>query len=277
MMGFRRGSAAFFAVAVASSAGCSLISGASDLEVDPRIGFEPVALPDSGRDEASVISRPDGGADGASTDSASDAAVDSAVDGGSRIRTVTFESGTLTGAGGVDSVTGGLGQLSIVSGAQALGSMFSMRADKDCSGRVGFADTSELYATFLVRFENIGLATSAILAIGVAPPLSGLELAVDGDEGIQLFLGNNQIATGGGKLTDNNTYRVGIHIRSGNAGVSLVEVFAGAKGAPFGQPVLSVNNRVIGTPRSAAMGIVRGNSRGVFDDLTLDKASMPAP
>lgn len=272
-MGFRRGGTAFFAVAVAFIAGCSLISGASDLEVDPLFGLEPAALSDGGLVEASAIPRPDGGSDGGRTDSASDAAVDA----GSRIRTVTFESAMLTGADGVDSVAGGLGQLTIVSGAQALGSTFSMRSDKDSSGRIAFADTNELYATFLVRFENIGLATSTILAIGVATPLSGLEVAVDNDEGLQLYLGGNQIATGGGKLADNNTYRVGIHIRSGNAGASIVEVFAGAKGAPFGQPALSVNNRVIGTPRSAAIGIVRGNSKGVFDDLTLDKASMPAP
>lgn len=274
-MGSRRACAALLAISatIASAAGCGLISGADDLEIDPLLGSGPGVIPEGGVD-AAVLPRPEAGGNDASVVDAGDAATDGKVDGGTRIRAVTLEGASQTGPFGFDVVSG---PTSLVAGSLALAGSFSLRIDKDAVGRITFADKAEIYATVLVRFENIGLNASTIVSFGGAPFAQVVELSLDNDLGLQLIIGNDVVATGGPNINQNTTYRIGFHVKQGAVGASLAEVFVAPQGLPFGPAAMRTTTRALGAVRSLSVGTLAGNTRSVFDDVIVDSASMPAP
>lgn len=277
VMGPRRVCAALLAISatIASVAGCGLISGADDLEVDPLFGSESGATPEGGVVvEAGVLPRREAGTDGAPVVDARDAAIDGKVDGGTRIRAVTLEGASPTGPFGFDLVSG---PTILVSGGLALAGSFSLRIDKDAFGRVTFPDKAEIYATVLVRFENIGLNTSTIVSFGGATLMPAVELSLDKDIGLQLIIGSDPVATGGPVINQTTTYRIGFHVRQGGVGASLAEVFVAVQGLPFGPPAMRSTARALGAVRSLSVGTLAGNTRSVFDDVIVDSASMPPP
>jgi len=275
-MGFRRAGAAFFAAVLACSAGCGLISGASDLEVDPQFGAAPPFEPDGGLVEASPIPRLD-----AAADAASDANVDAAADGSSRVRVMSFESGSLTGAQGGDSV---MGSPQIATGAGTLAGLFSARFEERVSFvQANFSPLDDLYATYLVRFDNIGLGTVVMAQVSSAPvPFGGggsLQFGLDAVEKnlIAVSSGDATIATGG-RVTQGPVYRVGLHLRQGNAGVGVIEVFVALRGVAFGPPVITIKNRAVGRSQAFSIGnLADGNLKATYDDVILDRAAMPPP
>lgn len=275
-MGSRRGCAAILAISatIASAAGCHLISGADDLEVDPLFGLAPGAAPEGGGFTDAAPPRLDGGASDAPVVDAADAALDGRVDGGTRIRTVTLEGASQTGPFGFDTLSG---QTNLVTGSLALGGAYSLRVDKDSFARIDFADKAELYATVIVRFENLGLNTSTIASFGAAGFNPVVELALDDTTGLQLFIGTAQVAMGGPSINQNITYRIGFHLKQGGVGAAVAEVFVAAQGLPFGPAAMRTTSRALGAVRSMSVGSMNGTARGIFDNVLVDSAAMPSP
>ena len=274
-------------VSTTALVGCALISGAGDLSVGP--------LDDHGGvPEASVVdldgaSTSDGtkpGPDGSQgpTDGAT-ATGDAKMpgdggDAGGRLREVTFEDGTLLGVHGGDSL---VGNPFLATGLSALAGNDSMRTDKGASGiEVDFAPVSELYATALVRFENLGLGTSTVFEF--VPELGGSPAQVLVEDGggnstpLLLAVGGT-VMDSGGIVGENTLLRVGFHLRQ-DASTSLVEVFLAPTGAAFGQPVISTATTRQGRTTRVRMGILDNNgtnTKATFDNLLLDTLAMPAP
>ena len=255
---------------------CNLISGAGDLEVDPRVGLVPAVLPEGGSVvDATLPQVRDGGRDGSVVVDAADARVDAQVDGGTRIRAVTFEGGSQTGAFGFDTVSG---QTNLVLGIQALGGAVSFRTDKESFGRITFSDKSELFTTFLVRFENLGLNTSTIVSFGGTPIFSPtIDVSVDEVNGFALLIGGDRVDTSATTPAEGVAYRIGVHIKAGAVGASVVQGFFAPKTGAFGAPIMESSARAVGPLLSISLGSIQGNSRAVYDDMIVDSASMPPP
>lgn len=269
-------------VSTTALVGCALISGAGDLTVGP--------LDDHGAPDASAL-----GLDGASTSDGMTPGPDGSVgptdgatgdakkpgdggDAGGRLREVTFEDGTLLGVHGGDSM---VGTPFLVTGLNALSGNDSMKTDKGTSGiEVDFAPVSELYATALVRFENLSAGLSTVFEF--SPELGGstaqIQVQDSGRPGTPLLLAvGGTVLDSGGIVAQNTPLRLGFHLRQ-DATSSLVEIFLAASGAAFGQPVMSTAISRLGRTRAVRMGVLDNagtNTKAVFDDLLLDTLAMP--
>jgi len=267
-------------VATAALAGCALISGAGDLTVGPT-DDGGAAETSSGGDGATT---PDGtmpGADG-SVGPIDGSTIDAKKpgdggDGGTRLREVTFEDGTLLGIHGGDSMFGN--NVFLATGLSALAGNDSMRVDKGIAGvQVDIAPVDELYATCLVKFENLDLSSSTAFVIVPEPGGVAAELQVEGKDGpFQLVIGGTAMATGG-MAKQGTAFYVGFHVRQ-DLSSSLVEVFVTDTGVPFGGPIMTATVPRLGRTAGVRMGVLAGggNTRAVFDDLLLDSASLPVP
>lgn len=276
------------AVVVSTTAlvGCALISGAADLSVGPLDGgggggsdASAIDLDGASTSDATVSSDGSvGPTDGAVVDAKGDGG-----DAGGRLREVTFEDGALLGIHGGDSLIGN--NALITTGLNALSGMDSMRVDRGSSGiEVDFAPVSELYATALVRLENLSAGLSTIFALVPEAGGSTAEIEVDGANGnstpLLLAVGGS-VMDSGGIVASNTLLRVGFHLRQ-DASTSLVQVFLAAKGSAFGQPVISTTLPKLGRTIGVRMGILDSSAssntaKATFDDLLLDELAMPAP
>jgi hypothetical protein len=274
------------AVAAATAlAGCALISGAGDLSVGPLEDGDG----DGGALEGSVValdgattSDAPGGTDGSvgPTDGAAGDAKKpgDGGDAGGRLREVTFEDGSLLGVHGGDSM---VGTPFLATGLTALAGNDSMKIDKNTSGiEVDFAPVGELYATALVRVENLSVGVSTGLEF--IPELGGSTAQIQVEAGggastpVLLAVGGT-VVDSGGVVAQNTIYRLGFHLRH-DATTSLVEIFVAASGAAFGQPVISTTIATLGRTKAVRMGVLDNggtNTRAIFDNLLLDTLAMP--
>lgn len=266
----------------AALAGCALLSGAGDLTV-----ADAPPANSGGTDGASVGL--DGGATGSdgamgdvdgSTGSTDGALADAGGgEGGSRLRNVTFEDGTLLGLHGGDST---FGQPSLV-GFGALAGNNSMRVDKNGQTggiQVGFAPVDELFATALVRLENLTNGPLAMFAFDPQPGGVTVELRFSDVGPLSLVVGGNVVGSGG-DVGDNSTHRIGFHLRQ-DATSSFVEVFVATNATgPFGPAAIATTTVKLGPTIAARMGGLEipsgAGNKVLFDNLILDTLSMPAP
>ena len=264
-------------------AGCALISGAGDLSVGPLDdnGGAPEAST-AALDGASTSDGTKPGLDGSQgpTDGAANDAKTpgDGGDAGGRLREVTFEDGTLLGIHGGDST---VGTPFLAMGLSALSGNDSMRTDKGAAGiEVDFAPVSELYATALVRFDNLGVGLSTVFEFIPEPGGSIAQIRVQDGGGTPLLLAvAGSVVDSGGIIDSNKLLRLGFHLRQ-DASSSVVEVFLVPNGAPFGQAVMSTTIPRLGRTTAVRMGILDNNgtnTKVTFDDLLLDSASMPLP
>ena len=274
--------AALAVVSTSALVGCALLSGAGDLTVADGDGG-------GGGGEAGAVVGPDGSVASDGSDPGADGGVgpgDGAPadatppptdggDGGTRLRDVTFEDGTVLGVHGGDSMFG-IGVL-LATGLNALSGKDSLRVDHSASGiLVGFAPVSELYATCLVKYENIDLTYTTSFTF--VPEASGVPAEVHAssqNNAIELFVGGSLVGSGG-FLKMGQTLRLGFHLRQ-DATSSFVELFMADKGAALGTPIVSAHVTNLGRTAGVRMGVLdtSGNNKATFDDLLLDTAALP--
>ncbi|MEA2746173.1 MAG: hypothetical protein QOI41_316 [Myxococcales bacterium] len=267
MMGLGRALAAAGAIALT---GCALISGAADLHVGEAIDGDEggAALPDG----APTPREPTGGPDGSLPDPAPDASAP-ASDSGTRIREVTFESGSLTGLNGGDSVVG----LPRVTTFDAIDGTRSMEVDNDNSyleTSVGTVD--ELYATYLVRLVDLNLGDTTVTRLVAASGGAPIDITLSKDRA-SLRVGGMPLNGFFPINNSNGIFRFGIHFRAGT-GNGVVELFVAPRGIAFSGPVVSSSTLTLGRVTAVRLGIIGGGNVTLdFDDLFLDRASMPVP
>jgi hypothetical protein len=257
-------------VAASLLAGCALISGAADLEVGALPSDSP-EVDAGGVVEASLPPRPDASADGPVAIVLDGALPDGAPS--TRLREVTFESGVIKGKDGADQTSGS----PLIESFSPVAGKHSARLDKDDAIEVDFAPVPEIYATFLVRFENIGLGTEVFLRIGTATTLD-VEIAPgNAAAAVQVHVGPVVLGPGGSLNDSGQTYRMGIHLRQ--VGTSTgVEVFVAARGAAFGVAAVAGSVGNAGKLHSLQLGAIKGgNIKSVVDDILIDTVAMPPP
>jgi hypothetical protein len=263
-----RASAVAFAIAIAGG-GCGLISGASELHV----GGEAVGTTDGAADldETGVPPGSEAPADAAA--SVFDGAVPPSEAGPTRIRELTFENGKLTGLYGGDSVVG----TPLAKTFSPIDGTYSMLVDNDNSyvqANVGALD--ELYATYLVRYEDLSLGDVVVARFVVENGLPPVDVVASKD-GVALRTAGN-LLNGSVPVNESNAvFRVGVHVRAGT-GNGVVELFAAPRGGAFGAPAVSSTTLTLGRITAVRLGAVgNGNATLDFDDLLLDTGSMPSP
>ncbi len=267
--------------------GCALLSGASDLTVGD-VGGDGAAptttgsgdLEGGGAADGAGMPGVDGGGgrfDAAGGDGDANASPDGG-DGGSRLRNVTFEDGTLTGVHGGDSTFGS----PLLTTAAPIDGTESLTIDKAQAGiQVDVPTLSEVYATALVRVGSLPLS-SDVVVVAFVPESGGTiaELHLEAGAlagGLVLFVGGAPVGMSNAAPT-NVVYRVGFHLRQ-TATSHLIEVYAAPAGTPFGAPFVTS-----AAPLGRTIGIRMGNlsptntsAKLVLDDLLIDTAAMPGP
>lgn len=268
-------------VAAVLLAGCAAISGAADLSIDPNAddagpGTDGAADGGGGADGARSDVGPSD--DGASVDAGPDAPFDAAFDvnldgGPTRLRTVTFENGSLTGTNGADTIAGAP---VLVQGL--LDGVYAMRArDNGELATVTFAEQSEVYVSMIVKLENVGGAGwSTILSIQASgTEVVGLQ-ASDPPNG-QLRLVYGGAAQSATAPIGYSPVRVGLHVKAGAVG--QLEAYVSGTAAPFGAPFVTMSGGAasfVVPVNGVAFGAVANlSARLVVDDIVVDSASFP--
>ncbi len=150
-----------------------------------------------------------------------------------------------------------------------------MRVDKASSVEIDFAPQPEIYATFLVNIDRIGLNSPAFARIDTdTASVLDLELPNNVGAGLQVHAGLDLLGPGGNITDDSTVYRVGIHLRRVGP-QKLIDVFVAPRGALFATPAVSGIVKNVGNLRSIRIGSIVGIVRGVFDQLLVDTAAMP--
>jgi hypothetical protein len=259
-------------LASAMIAGCALISGASDLEVGP-LSASPAAadaaLTDARDDRANAV-------DAAADVAVDAAAVDARVDAGpTRIRDVTFESGSLMGPDGVDRVQGG----AVLRTGSPLDGMASADVKKDglvpAILGVDFPNAEpELFVSLLFRLDaNLG-KTAVFLRMTLAAPGDTVTVGlVDGR--LALTAGKAVLGTSD-RLLNGTVYRLALHVREG-AGNAVVQ----ASLAPNKVADATFASSAVQTlGRTTAIDLGQIDSLEIepaLDNLRLDRALPPPP
>jgi hypothetical protein len=279
-MGARRAksvSAAVTALACGALVGCALVSGAADLTIGDVGG--------GGGGEAGGIDA-SGAVDGASPDAPPpdgallDAPSDGPLDGGSRLKDITFENGSLIDpVTGADSVTG---TPTLLTAVDSISGSFSMEVSTDVAYLTeNFPNSPELYVSFLIAVDPGTSITPIIIArINAAAGGAGaIDLGMAGaGRSLAIAQGTSTVIAGGSLPNDDVVYRVGIHLKSGAPGASVVELFVAQAKDPFGASVVRVTTLSIGTLAAMKLGAVTGSgAKLIVDDLRIDRAAFAAP
>jgi len=255
-------------------AGCSLLTGASDLEVG---SFPDDAAPNAAVSDAARDANPPRSETGAPDGAVPDGTV---VDGdaATRLRTVTFENGALTGALGADTEIGAPTLQSLTS---VLDGKYSASLAINDGLEVGFGTSlSEVFVTFLIAINGNVLGTGVFFRLGANVPGSGtsVDLELSGDRNAAIQAKNGPVAFGpAGDMIASQTYRIGVHTQVvGN--LTKVDVFLAPKGQVFGAPIVSGTTTASTKPSYVRVGPFLGGSVRCFvDDILVDSAVMPAP
>lgn len=263
-------------VAVASLlAGCSLLTGAADLEVG-----EPADAPDTSARpvlEASLPPREDaGGADGSAPDVAAGDA-----DANTRIRNVTFENASLTGALGADTK---LGSPALVTANNVIDGKYTAALGQSDGLEIAFATAvSEVFVTFVMNLNAVGTDTPVFFRLGStasAPGTSPLDLALEPASGKAILARIGPVSFGpAGTIEPGTTYRIGVHVQTIGT-LYNVEVFLAPKGQAFAGAIINGSSSAGGGAKLTYLRVgafLGGNLQCYLDDLYVDTASMPPP
>ena len=266
-------------------AGCTLITGANDLKTEPSFGSvggtSGTSGTSGGGDGGGSSSGTSGtsGSSGTSGTSGTSGGLDAGSDGasGGRIREITFESGSLTGPNGADTVTG----TPVVTTNGALRGTRSMAVSAGSSFvEASFAPTSELYASFVFNVSALppGGAYVTIARFSFTNSGTTLDVAAASGAGLRFSTPNSTFTLN--TVVAGVTYRVGLHFGLKNGATSLdVQLVEGATtafGGTGGGGKLPIGT--LGTAERVAFGdLDTAGITGVFDHMLLDSLAMPGP
>ena len=192
-----------------------------------------------------------------------------------RIKDITFESGSLTDpATGVDRIVGAVTLESI----QPLGGRYAARIANAGSAYLqeDFSATDNLYVSFLLRLNALPTAEVRIALVSNAGTTVGnLYLRPNG----ALRLRNNTLAIGAdtAPLAVGTLYRVGLRQSRGSGANAQLQAYLATGSAAFGAPFASLATGDWQTPvaRLRIGATISTALDAVVDDIRIDSGAMP--
>jgi hypothetical protein len=195
---------------------------------------------------------------------------------GTRLKDITFEGGSLTGATGVDSTSGTV----MLETSAPLKGTFSARIASAGSSYLqeDVTATNDLYISFYLRINALPSSDARIALISNAGTTVG-NIVLRSNGALRLRNGSTQIGSDSAPLSVGTLYRIGLRQKQGSGGNAALEAYLAAGGAAFGAPFASMTS---GTWTTAADRLRLGATSStaaniVVDDIRLDTAVMPGP
>jgi hypothetical protein len=193
--------------------------------------------------------------------------------GGTRIKTITFEDGSLTHpTSGVDSINGTVKLLSI----DALKGIYSAQiANTSAYLQETFADVDDISVSFYLRLDALPSAdTRIVLLSNDGTTVGNLLLRRDGT--LLLRTASTAIGSPSAALRAGTLYRLGLHQKRGSGSNAVLEAYMAIGDAAFGSPFASSQTQTFTAAADRLrFGATTGTLNAVFDDITLDAAALP--
>jgi len=210
-----------------------------------------------------------------STPPATATATPTSTTGGSRLKEITFEGGSLTDPStGADSTAG---TLSLETSAPLDGG-FSASVPNTPSSYLqeNFSAAGDIYVAFRLRLNALPSgAIRIVMFSNGGTTVGGIQLLSDGR--LQLRNNSTTVGTSTAALSVGQVYRVGLHQRAGSGGNAVLEGYVASEGQGFGAPFAATTS---GSWTSGADRLRVGATAAVavdatFDDIVLDTAALP--
>jgi len=193
--------------------------------------------------------------------------------GGSRIKDITFEGGSLTGGtAGADTVNG---TVTLASPGLKEAYAASMNAANSYLTE-NFSAADELFVSFYVQLNGLpGSSARIAQVLNGSATIGNILLTTSG----KLRLRNNSTTIGADSapLSVGTIYRIGLYQKKGTGGNAVLEVYLAAGDTPFGSPFASSATQTFTSQATAfRFGATNANAlNGRFDNIRLDTAAMP--
>jgi hypothetical protein len=193
--------------------------------------------------------------------------------GGTRIKTITFEDGSLTHpTSGVDSING---TVKLLSAGALKGTYSAQILNTSAYLQETFADVDEIFVSFYLRLDALPSADSRIVLFSNdGTTVGNLLLRADGT----LLLRNASTAIGSPftALRTGTLYRIGLHQKRGSGSNAALEGYVATGDAVFGAPFASSQTQTFTSPADRLrFGATTGALNAIFDDIALDAAPPP--
>jgi hypothetical protein len=192
---------------------------------------------------------------------------------GTRIKTITFEDGSLTHpTSGVDSING---TVKLLSAGALKGTYSAQILNTSAYLQETFADVDDISVSFYLRLDALpSVDTRIVLLSNDGTTVGNLLLRPDGT--LLLRNASTVIGSPSAALRVGTLYRLGLHQKRGTGNNAVLEAYVAIGDAAFGTPFASSQTQ---TFTSAAdrlrFGATTGALNAVFDDITLDAAALP--
>jgi unsaturated chondroitin disaccharide hydrolase len=194
---------------------------------------------------------------------------------GAPIKAITFESNSLTGPNGADSVAGSGASLET---SAPLKDRASARVQGTAYLQQGFTGVDDFYVSLYLKLSATPASSARVIRIVNAGTTVG-NLLLTSNRTLQLRNGSSTIGSSSPALTLETVYRIGLHQKKSSANNAVLEAFFAQGDADFIAPFAALTSGTWTTQASQIQfGATNGNAiSAVFDDVGLDAAVMPGP
>jgi hypothetical protein len=196
-----------------------------------------------------------------------------------RIKDITFEGNSLTGASGFDSTLG----TPTVNSTSPLKGVYDMATTAVGDfGREDFTAVDSIFLSFYIKFAALPASTqtrTAFIRNGTTA-LCGIRITSAGK--VQLRdAANTQVGSDSATtLTTGNLYRIGLRYTKGTGANAVLEAFVATTDNAFGA-AFATTSADTGTAQASRVEVGQGASGTVctvnFDDVKIDDTTMPGP
>ena len=193
----------------------------------------------------------------------------------SRLKDITFEAGSLTGASGFSTTTG---TVNLETGSPIKGAdSFTINAGNSY-GTQTFTASDEIFISTYIRIPVVPSSQVRVIRITDGGTSVGA-ITLEPTGKITLRNGTSNIGASAAALTPGAVYRVGIHQKKGTGNNAVLEGFLATGDSVFGAPFAASSTQTFITQ---ADQVQIGSSTGTvatatFDDIRIDNGSMPGP
>ncbi len=189
---------------------------------------------------------------------------------------MTFESGSLTGTNGGDTVTGS----PVVTTQYALRGKYSMTvAGPSMFVEAAIPNVAQSYTSFAFTVATFpdGGASATIARFTFGSSATTLDVSVSEGAGAKVIIGGASIGLGG-VLQVGVSYRVGIHITLTGTNMKVEAQIVEGAATPLGPKSGGVGMGSLGPLTRISLGSLGPESiTALLDQLLVDSAAMPAP
>ncbi len=194
--------------------------------------------------------------------------------GGTRIKDITFEDGSLTHpTSGADTVTGGV----TLNSTTPLKGAYSASLPNVSSAYLteNFTGVDEVYVSFYLKVNALPSSDARIAFFSNQGTTVGVIL-LRTTGALRLRNGSTTIGSDSAALTVGTLYRVGLRQKKGTGSNAILEAYLATGEAAFGSAFASTTSGTWTTQADRLrFGATTGTLDGVFDNLRLDSGSMP--